>query len=120
MVHFSFEKWLKGEGIKPTIFQSGKRKTDGHPFADLPADVADRFQAQIDTLGGVFEDRVAKWRGMTSRAVKATEADRFLAKDAVDIGFADGIASPVEVFAALAATVGQSIGNPAPGAFSLR
>lgn len=103
LVHWSYERWLKAEGVKPTIFQSGARKTEGHPYADLDRDAAARFQAAIDATGAKFVGRVAAWRGLSAAAVAGTEAACFTGQDAIDIGLADGIAAPEDVFAGLAA-----------------
>lgn len=113
MVHFSFEDALAMEGIKPTIIQAGARKADGNPFENLPKDVAARFQAEIDSVYGIFAGRVALWRGMSEKAVRATEADIFMGRDAVDVGFAEGILPPDEVIEQLAAETRASL--PAMG-----
>lgn len=109
MVHFSFEDALAMEGIKPTIIQAGARKADGNPFENLPKDVAARFQAEIDSVYGIFTGRVARWRGMSEKAVRATEADIFMGRDAVDVGFAEGILPPDEVIEQLAAETRASL-----------
>jgi len=108
-VHFSFEEFLAGAGIKPTIVQAGARKGDGNPFQDLPDEVRDLVQAKVDAVYDQFVTRVAAWRGMDEAAVRATEAGIYMGREAIEVGFADGIADPADVFAALAAEV-----NPAP------
>jgi len=103
MVHFSFEDALAMEGVKPTIIQAGARKADGNPFQDLPPAVAERFQAEIDAVYDIFAGRIALWRGMSEKAVRATEADIFMGQAAVDVGFAEGVLPPDEVIEQLAA-----------------
>lgn len=109
MVHFSFEENLALQGVKPTIIHAGAQKADGNPFEDLPDDVAARFQAEIDSVYGIFTGRVARWRGMDERAVRATEAGIFLGQPGVDVGFADGILPPSEVIEQLAAETRASM-----------
>lgn len=109
MVHFSFEDALAMEGIKPTIIQAGARKADGNPFENLPKDVAARFQAEIDSVYGIFTGRVARWRGMDEKAVRATEADIFMGQAAVDVGFAEGVLPPEDVIQQLAAETRASL-----------
>ncbi len=109
MVHFSFEKYLEGEGVTPTLFQSGARKMEGNPLKDLTPEAVERFQARIDAMGRIFEARVASWRSLSEEAVRDTQADTFMGREAVDIGFADGIATPVEIFTALAEEAGTTI-----------
>jgi len=108
-VHFSFETWLEREGVKPTIVQAGARKADGNPYQDLPDEVRGLVQASVDAVHDQFVTRVAAWRGMDEAAVRATEAGIYMGREALTVGFADGIADPADVFAALAAEV-----NPAP------
>ncbi|HEX9647062.1 MAG TPA: S49 family peptidase [Alphaproteobacteria bacterium] len=108
-VHFSFEEFLAGAGIKPTIVQAGARKADGNPFQELPEEVRDLVQAKVDAVYDQFVSRVAAWRGMDEAAVRATEAGIYMGREALGVGFADGIADPSEMFAALAAEV-----NPTP------
>lgn len=105
-VHFSFERMLKGDGVKPTIFQSGGRKLDGNPLEDLAPEAVERFQAEVDRTGRLFEARVAAWRGLSENAVRGLEAACFTGQEAVDLGLADGIAPPAEIFNALAAEAG--------------
>lgn len=109
MVHWSYERWLRNEGVKPTIFQSGARKTEGHPFADLDRETAERLQAAIDDTGRKFVRRVAQWRGLSEAAVAGLEAATFTGEEAVAVGLADGIAAPREIFLALAEKVGVSL-----------
>jgi len=101
MVHFSFEEMIEAEGVKVTIIQAGARKTDGNPYQDLPDAVRERFQGAIDRIYGEFVARVAAWRGMSEAAVRGTEADIFMGRDAIKVGLATGMADPVELLAAL-------------------
>lgn len=102
-LHVSYEKWLKNEGIKPTIIKAGAHKDDGNPFEDLPADVLARIQADIDAINDLFVARVANWRGVSENSVRAMNADEFRGRLALGAGLADAIASPEEITAALAA-----------------
>lgn len=102
-VHMSYEQYLRNEGIKPTIIRAGARKAEGNPLEDLAPDVRKRWQAEIDAINDLFVARVAQWRGMSEAAVRATQADCFMGRAALRVGFADEIASPQEIFAAFAA-----------------
>jgi ClpP class serine protease len=105
-VHMSFERMIKGEGVKATIFQSGERKLEGNPLEDLSPETIEIIQAEVDLYGRMFEGRVAKWRRLSPEAVRATEAATFMGQTAIDVGFADGIATPFQVFDALIAEIG--------------
>lgn len=104
-LHVSFAEALKAEGVRVTIIQEGARKADGNPYQDLPDDVRDRIQGRLGLLYDAFVTRVALWRRLSANAVRATEADIFMGRDAVEVGFADGIAAPLEVIDALAAEI---------------
>lgn len=108
-IHFSFERMIKADGVKPTLFQSGARKLEGNPLEDLEPEAAERFQAGVDRLGRLFEARVATWRRLSANAVRALEAACFTGQEAVDLGLADGIAPPQEIFNALAAEAGLGV-----------
>lgn len=102
-LHLSFERWLANEGIKPTFIHAGARKVDGNPYEDMPPEVRDRLQGEVNAVYALFVARVAAWRGLSENAVRATEAGTFMGRMAVAAGLADGIAAPADVLAALAA-----------------
>lgn len=102
-IHVSYAGELKIAGVKPTIIVSGSHKADGNPFQDLPDDVRAAIQARIDFIGDLFVTRMAAWRGLSETAVRDTQAACFMGREALGIGFADAIASPEQIFAALAA-----------------
>lgn len=85
-------------GIVVNVITHGKRKADGNEFQPLPKEARDRFQADIDTIGELFEDTVARNRGIPASAVKNTEASTFLGPAAVKLKLADRVAAPDEAF----------------------
>ncbi|MEM9681648.1 MAG: S49 family peptidase [Pseudomonadota bacterium] len=103
MVHFSFEQFLKAEGVKPTIIHAGAHKADGNPYEDLSEEVLASFQEKIDAVYDVFVGRVARWRGLSEGEVRRTEANVFMGRSAVDVGLAEGVIAPADAFTALAA-----------------
>lgn len=104
-IHFSFEDYLKDSGIRPTIFKRGKLKAEGNPYEHLTPDDIKRINARMEEVGAPFSERVARWRGLTVEAVDATEAGIFLGRNAVAAGFADDVATPLEVFTATATKI---------------
>jgi ClpP class serine protease len=109
LVHFSLERMIKADGVKPTLFQSGARKLEGNPLEDLAPEAIERFQAEVDNIGRAFERRVAAWRKLSANAVRGLEAACFTGQEAVDLGLADGIAPPQQIFNALAAEAGITL-----------
>ena len=100
-MHVDFSKALAKDGIDVTLITYGDHKADGSQYAPLPAGVRDRFQADIDAMGTIFVETVARNRGMSPTSVQATQAGCFMGPAAVGIGFADAIATPQAVLSAL-------------------
>jgi signal peptide peptidase SppA len=96
---------LSNAGIRINIIQFGARKSDGNDFEPLPRDARANFQAQIDALGEMFVETVARNRGITANAVRDTEAATFLAADAEKLGLVDAVMSPDAAFAELLASL---------------
>lgn len=93
----ALEQW----GIKVTTIQFGARKTDCYPTTPLSDAARERMQADIDTLGEMFVELVARGRGLTTAEVRKTQAGVFLGAAGKDQGLADEVMSPDEAFLAL-------------------
>jgi signal peptide peptidase SppA len=85
-------------GIKVNVIQFGARKADGLEVLPLSPEARDRFQADIDVLGRMFVDTVARNRKLDAGLVQATEAGTFLGADGVRVGLADAVAAPDDAF----------------------
>lgn len=72
------------------------------------------LQADIDTVGELFVQSVARYRGLSTERVRATEAAVFLGRAGVDAGLADIVASPAEAFAALVKLIAPTHDGPPP------
>lgn len=90
-MHADFSEKLSNDGIKVTLIHAGSHKVDGNPYEPLPKEVRGDLQAWIDDTYEIFVDTVARGRGMTVEAVKATEARIYNGQSGVDIGFADEV-----------------------------
>ncbi len=106
-LHADLSKMLGSAGVNITILSYGDRKADGNPFGPLPDDVRTREQADVDAMGDLFVETVARNRGLTAAKVKATEAGVFLGAAGVEIGLADSVAAPDAAFADLLSTLGS-------------
>lgn len=102
VAHADYEKYLENEGIKITLLHSGSRKVDGNPYQALPADVAARFQAEIDETRLQFASKVAEHTGLSLQSVLDTEAATYTGKSAVEIGLADELVHSADGIAMLA------------------
>lgn len=100
-VHQDVSQALENEGVKTTIIQAGKYKTEGNPYEPLSSEAAAHMQAQADAYYGMFVDAVARGRGVTPATVRGGygEGRVLMAKDAVREGMVDRIATFDQVIA---------------------
>lgn len=106
--HFDMSKRVEAEGYKITFIHFGKHKVDGNSYEALPAEVKERIQGRIDTLGQVFVSTVARNRGMKETAVRDTEALTFTADEALSNGLADSIGSLEDAIVAFATDLSKT------------
>jgi signal peptide peptidase SppA len=102
-----FSKALSAAGIAVTMIHYGDRKADGHPEIPLSKEALARFQSDIDVMGELFVETVARNRGLKASAVRATQATTYLGAQGVEIGFADAVMAPDEAFRSLLEELGQ-------------
>ena len=100
-LHVDMSKMLDEFGIKITAIQYGEFKTETAPFAPLSKDAKKRLQNDINTIGELFVDTVARNRGLDADTIRDMEAGTFLGEDGVASGLADFVMSPVEAFTEL-------------------
>lgn len=105
--HVDFSKAFEDAGVKVTYVHAGKYKVEGNPHEPLGQEARDEMQRAIDYYYGMFTSAVGRYRGMTPRQVKSDLGDGRLmrAKQAVEAGMADRIATLGEVITALAEKV---------------
>lgn len=102
-MHVDFSKALSAQGIDVTLIQYGDRKSDGSEYAPLSKEALARFQADVDSMGELFVNTVARNRGLKAAAVSGTQATTFLGANGVEIGFADAVMAPDAAFRSLLA-----------------
>jgi signal peptide peptidase SppA len=100
-MHVDLSQALGKAGIDVTLIHYGAKKADGNEFNPLPKEALARFQADVDTMGTLFVETVARNRKISTAKVKGTEAGTFLGAAGVEIGFADAVMAPDEAFASL-------------------
>jgi capsid assembly protease len=101
MLHLDVTKALENFGVIITAIQFGERKTDFYPTKPLSDEAKSLMQVDINSMGEMFVDLVARNRGLTTKKVRATEAGVFLGKDGVEEGLADAVMSPQAAFLSL-------------------
>lgn len=95
-------KQLEMNGIERTFITAGADKV---PFGDDGAftqNFKDGLQKQVDTLYEAFTGHVATHRSLDINAVKGTEANVFMANDALRLGLADKVMTVEEFYDYLA------------------
>ena len=93
------------EGFRTTTVYAGAAKNDFNPHETLKDGARRTLQAEVDRVYALFVDTVARNRGLTADAVRATEARLFFGEDAVRAGLADEVGTMRSAFAALAAAL---------------
>lgn len=102
-MHVDFSQALTAAGIQVTFITYGDRKADGHPEIPLSKEALTRFQADIDTMGELFVETVARNRNVAASKVRDTQAVTYLGATGVAQGLADVVAAPDAAFRALVA-----------------
>ena len=113
VMHTDISAMLDRAGIRVTTVQYGARKTDTFPTTPLTHPALARMQADIDTLGELFVETVARNRALNADAVRGTEGGTFLGAGAVAAGLADEIQSPDAAFRSLLALTAPPISSGA-------
>jgi len=108
--HIDMSRALDQAGITPTLISAGKYKTEGNPYQPLSDEARAAIQARVDDFYGMFVKDVAKGRGVSVDAVRFTfgEGRTVGARQAVDLGMADRVATLAEVLRGAPAPAGRS------------
>jgi signal peptide peptidase SppA len=88
-------------GVRVSFITRGERKADGHPEIALSDEARARFQKDVDTMGVLFEETVARNRGLSADAIRDMNASTFLGEEGVTLGLADAVMAPDAAFQAL-------------------
>jgi signal peptide peptidase SppA len=103
LLHMDMSGMLEKAGITPTFIQFGARKTDANAVQPLSNAARERMQVDVDMMGELFVDTVARNRGIAASVVRDTEAATYLGAAGVAQRLADSVAAPDEAFRAIAA-----------------
>lgn len=104
-MHVDLSEALTKAGLKVTFITNAgaDRKTDGHSEIPLSKDALAAFQTEIDEMGSLFHETVARNRGLSVSAVSEMRAGTFLGSAGVLAGLADAVMAPDAAFAAFLA-----------------
>jgi signal peptide peptidase SppA len=100
-MHVDLSRALSSEGLIVTLIRYGERKAEGNEFEPLSRSARASLQADVDMMGGLFAETVARNRGMSVAAVVKTQAATFMGAEGVSLGLADAVEAPDAAFRAL-------------------
>jgi signal peptide peptidase SppA len=92
-------------GLEYEYVFCGDHKIDGNPHEPLSDGARSVIQRENTRCYNLLVQTVARNRGLTLKAVKATEAGLYFADDAIDAGLADEIGTEDDACAALVAAI---------------
>jgi ClpP class serine protease len=104
--HCDLSQALTAAGVKVTFITYGDQKADGHPEIPLSDEAHARFQADINTMGELFVETVARNRKLAAATVRDLQAATFMGEKGVALGLADEVAAPDAAFRALIKKIG--------------
>lgn len=107
-MHVDMSRALSQSGIVVTLIQYGDRKADGQQVIPLSDEALVRFQADVNAMGELFVDTVARNRGIAASKVRKTQAGTFMGAAGLEVGFADQVMPPDLAFQSLLAEVATS------------
>jgi signal peptide peptidase SppA len=104
---YNDSKYLEKIGYERTFITAGKDKVPYDKDGAFTEAFIDRLQEQVDTLYESFTTHVATHRSLDVQAVKDTEANVFMAEEAIKLGLADKVMT-IEEFYEYVADVAQT------------
>lgn len=107
------------EGVRYTTVFAGARKNDLNPHEPISDEAHAFLKTEVERVHALFVDTVARNRGVSADAVRATEAGIYFGADAVAAGLADAVGTFDDVLAELTDSLSQRLVLPmsaaAPG-----
>ena len=97
------------DGLHYTAVYAGSRKNDLSPHGPMTTEAQRFLQGEVDRVYGLFVDSVARYRNLSSNAVRDTEAGLFFGKDAVRAGLADAVGTLDDALLALTESLAPTL-----------
>lgn len=110
-MHVDWSKALSNSGLAVTLVTFGDRKADGAPQLPLSPEARAAYQRQIDLMGEIFVETVARNRNLPAQSVRDQQAALYHGADGVKAGLADAVSAPDAAFSALLDELGASTGR---------
>jgi signal peptide peptidase SppA len=95
MMHQDVSEAMATEGVKVTIIQAGKYKTETSPFEPLSDEAREHLQTQVDATYDTFVNQVARGRGVAKSVAKDGfgQGRMYHAQQAAELGLIDRVAT---------------------------
>ena len=93
-MHVDMSAALGKAGVTVTMIRYGELKAEGNEYEKLTKGALGRMQADIDAMGELFIETVARNRGLKAAAVRGMQAGTFLGGAGVTAGLADAVRAP--------------------------
>ena len=117
---YNDSKSLEMQGYERTFITAGKDKVPYAADGSFTEAFIDRLQTQVDTLYEGFTSHVATHRSLDIQSVKDTEANVFMAEEALKLGLADKVMTVEEFYNYVADVAKSNIeGNSSVNPFKL-
>ncbi len=106
-MHVDWSKAMDNAGIKVRFVHYGAQKAEETraEYEGMSKDVLGRMQTNVDAMGDLFVETVARNRKLSAAAVRKTQAAAYLGEAGLGVGFVDSVASPDAAFRGLIAAL---------------
>ena len=104
-MHMDMSQAIKDNGLNVTIVRHGDRKAETNPYGPLTKKALQSSQEDIDEVGKLFADTVARNRGISSDSILSLQAATFQGQSGIEKGLADSVMAPDAAFLALLETL---------------
>lgn len=100
-LHADITKALESEGIKVTVLRSKPRKARENQYEELDEETTAHIMAQLREIDAIFDETVARNRGISKKAVSETLGLDYIGSQAKTIGLVSDVLSEHEAWAKL-------------------
>ncbi|MCF7645022.1 S49 family peptidase [Bacillus subtilis] len=106
-MHVDASGWAKNQGLAVTILRAGEKKARPGMFEAMSEEEYSEAVSDLEAMRSLFAETVSLYRGprLSVEAALATQADTFRGQAAVDLGLADAVGRPKQVFEAFLAAM---------------
>lgn len=106
-MHVDASGWAKNQGLAVTILRAGEKKARPGMFEAMSEEEYSEAVSDLEAMRRLFAETVSRYRGsrLSVEAALATQADTFRGQAAVDLGLADAVGRPKQVFEAFLAAM---------------